>query len=143
MTVVLQLITNLVQGTEESTPRQKTLTDTNDTLRARAPHTFVAELDLTVVNTKMDASSKQELYTRSSRTEPGDAQTEMDFIMVSRKLEAKQLHVFDFDWFQTDHRAVLAVLSLRSRLRHSAEPGVNLRGIGSQSIHGKKRPPRN
>ena len=48
--------------------------------------------------------------------------------MVSEKLEAKQTEVFDFDWFKTDHRAVLAVLSLRSCLRHSAKHAVNLRG---------------
>ena len=79
----------------------------------------MAELDLTVTNTWMDASSEQELYTRSSWTEPGDAQAQMDFIMVSR------------NWKQVkckDHRAVLAVLSMRSRVRHSAKPGKNLKG---------------
>ena len=50
----------------ESTPRPRTLTDTNDTLRARALHAVVAELDLTATNTRMDASSEQELHTRSS-----------------------------------------------------------------------------
>ena len=48
--------------------------------------------------------------------------------MVSRKLETKQSQVLEFDWFKTGHSAVLAVLSLRSRLRQSANPGVNLRG---------------
>ena len=65
--------------------------------------------------------SEQELYTRSSWTEPGDAQTQMDFFMVSGKLETKQIQVLDCSWFKTDYRAVLAVLSLRSRLRHSAK----------------------
>ena len=60
--------------------------------------------------------------------------------MVSRELEGNQVQGMDFDRFKTDHRAVLAVLSLRSRLRHSAKPGVNLRGC--QTIHGKKRFPR-
>ena len=40
----------------ESIPRPKTLTGTNDSLRARALHTVVAELDLTVTNTWMDAN---------------------------------------------------------------------------------------
>ena len=38
------------------------------------------------------------------------------------------MQVVDFDWFERDRRAVLAVLSLKSRLRHSAKPGVNLSG---------------
>ena len=50
----------------ESIPRPRTLTDTNDSLRARALQSVVAELDLTVTNTRMDASSEQELHTRSS-----------------------------------------------------------------------------
>ena len=52
----------------------------------------------------MDASSEQELHTRSSWTELGDAQTQMDFIVVSSKLEAKRVQVMDLDWFKTDHR---------------------------------------
>ena len=35
-----------------------------------------------------------------------------DFNMTSRKLEMKHVQVLDSDWFKTDHRAVLAVLSL-------------------------------
>ena len=35
----------------ESIPRPRTLIDTNDSLRARALHTMVTELDLTVTNT--------------------------------------------------------------------------------------------
>ena len=35
---------------EKSIPRPRTLVDTNDSLRARALHTMVAELDLTVTN---------------------------------------------------------------------------------------------
>ena len=38
------------------------------------------------------------------------------------------MQVMDPDCFKTDHRAVLAVLSLRSRRRRSAKLGVNLRG---------------
>ena len=60
----------------------------------------MSELDLTVTNTWMDASSEQEQYTRSW-TEP--AQTQKDFFMVPRKLEAKQMQVKDFDWFNSDH----------------------------------------
>ena len=67
--------------------------------------------------------------TRKSWTEPMDAQKQMDFIMVSRSLAAKKIQVLDFDWFKSDHRAVFAVLALRSRLRHSVvRSGVNLRG---------------
>ena len=43
----------------ESIPSPRTLLDTNDSLRARALHTVVAELDLTVTNTWMDADSEQ------------------------------------------------------------------------------------
>ena len=107
----------------ESIPSPRTLTDTND-----ARHVVVAELDLTVTNTWMDAGSGKGLYTRCSWTEPGDAQTQLDFIIVSEKLEARRLQVLDFDWLKTDLLAVLAVLSLKSRLRHSAKPAVSLRG---------------
>ena len=61
--------------------------DTNDSLRARALHTVVAELDLTVTNTWMDADSEQELFTRSSWSDPAEALTQMDFTMSSKKLE--------------------------------------------------------
>ena len=37
-----------------------------------------------------------------------------------KNLEARRVQVLDSDWFKTDHKAVLAVLSLK--------PGVNLRG---------------
>ena len=73
----------------KSRPRPRTLTDTNDTLRVRALHAVLVKLDLTVTDTWIDASSKLELYTRSSGTEPRDARAQMDIIMVSRKLEAK------------------------------------------------------
>ena len=52
-----------------------TLMDTNDSLRARALHAVVAELDLRVTNSWMDAGPEQELYTRCSWTDPGDADT--------------------------------------------------------------------
>ena len=60
----------------------------------------MAELDLT--DTWMDASSEQELYTRSTWTELGDAQTQLDFSTVSKKLETRQIQVLDLDWFKTD-----------------------------------------
>ena len=44
----------------ESIPRPRTLLDPNDSLRARATHTVVAELDLTVTNTWIDADSEQD-----------------------------------------------------------------------------------
>ena len=50
----------------ESLPRPRTLIDTNDSLRARALHTMVTELDLTVTNTWMNADTERELFTRSS-----------------------------------------------------------------------------
>ena len=90
-------------------PRPRKLADTNDILRPRALHGVVAELDLTGT----DACSEQELYTRCSWTELGDAQTQMDLNMVLKKLEARRLQVLDFDWLKTDHRAVLDVLSLK------------------------------
>ena len=49
----------------ESIPRPRTLVDTNDSLRARALHTMLRELDLTVTNTRMNAETEQELFTRS------------------------------------------------------------------------------
>ena len=119
----------------ESIPRPRTLTDTKDAWRAGALHAIVAELDLTVTNTRMDASSKQERCTRSSWRERGHAQTQMDFIMVSWKLEAKQIQVTDFDCFKTDHMAVIAVLSLRSRLRHSARLRMEAKRHMARSGH--------
>ena len=97
---------------EESIPRPRTLVDTNDSLRARASHTMVAEHDLTVTNTWMNADTEQELFTRSSCSNPADSLTQMDFIMTSRKLGMKHVQVLDSDWFKTNHRAVLAVFSL-------------------------------
>ena len=58
--------------------------------------------------------------------------------MVSKKLERRQMQVVDFDWFKRDERAVLAVLSLRSRLRHSANPGVNLSGWNTKRCVAKR-----
>ena len=54
----------------ESIPRPRTLIDTNDSLRARALHTMVTELDLTVTNTWMNADTERELFTRSSWVKP-------------------------------------------------------------------------
>ena len=44
--------------------------------------------------------------------------------MISRKLEMKHVQVLDSDWFKTDHRAVLAVLSMKPKMRYT----MNLRG---------------
>ena len=59
---------------------------------------------------------------------PADSLTQMDFIMTSRKLEMKHVQVLDSDWFKTDHRAVLAVLSLKPNMRYTKRYGANLRG---------------
>ena len=40
----------------------------------------------------------------------------------------KQVQVLDSDWFKTDYRAVLAVLSLRPKKRYTMRNGANLRG---------------
>ena len=69
----------------KSIPRPRTLIDTNDPLRARALHTMVSELDLTVTNTWMNADTERELFKRSSWSNPDDSLTQMDFIMTSRK----------------------------------------------------------
>ena len=96
----------------QSIPRPRTLLDTSDSLRARGLQTVVAELDLTVTNTWMDADSEQDLITRSSRSDPEESLTQMDFIMTSRKLEMRRVQVLYSDWLKTDHRAVLFVLSI-------------------------------
>ena len=72
--------------------------------------------------------SERELFTRSIWSNPGDSLIQMDFIMTSRKLDMKQVQVLDSDWFKTDHRAVLAVLSLRPKMRYTKGDGANLRG---------------
>ena len=77
----------------ESIPRPRTLIDTNDSLRARALHTMVTEPDLTVTNTWMNADTEQELFTRSTWSNPEDSLTQMDFIMTSRKLEMKHVQI--------------------------------------------------
>ena len=48
--------------------------------------------------------------------------------LISKKLEARRVQVLDSDWFKTDHKAVLAVLWLKARMRYSAKLGVNLCG---------------
>ena len=40
----------------------------------------------------------------------------------------KHVQILDSDWFKTDHRAVLAVLSLKPRMRYTLRNGMNLRG---------------
>ena len=89
---------------------------------------MVTELDLTVTNTWMNADTERQLFTRSSWSNPEDSLTQVDFIMTSRKLDMKQVQVLDSDWFKTDHRVVLAVLSLRSKMRYTMRNGMNLRG---------------
>ena len=79
-------------------------------------------------DTWMDADSERELFTRSSWSNPEDSLTQMDFIMTSRKLEARRAQVLDSDWFKTDHRAVLAVLSLKTQMRYTMKSDVKLRG---------------
>ena len=86
----------------ESIPRPRTLIDTNDSLRARALHTMVTELDLTVTNTWMNADTERELFTRSSWSNPEDSLTQMDFIMTSRKLEMKHVQF----WIQIGSRQI-------------------------------------
>ena len=97
---------------------------------------MVAELDLTVTNTWMDADTEQELFTRSSWSIPADSLTQMDFILTSRKLEMKHVQVLDSDWFKTDYRAVLAVLSLKPKMRYMKRNRANLRVAGSQRNRG-------
>ena len=48
--------------------------------------------------------------------------------MTSRKLEIRHVQVLDSDWFKTDHRVVVAVLSLKSKVRYTMKNGANLRG---------------
>ena len=48
--------------------------------------------------------------------------------MTSRKLEMKYVQVLDSDWFKTDHRAVLAVPLMKSKMRYTMRNGANLRG---------------
>ena len=38
------------------------------------------------------------------------------------------MQVLDSDWFKTDHRAVLAVLSLKRKMKYTMGNGANLRG---------------
>ena len=76
----------------------------------------------------MNADTERELFTRSSWSNPEDSLTQMDFIMTSRKLEMKHVQVLDSGWFKTDHRAVLAVLSMKPKMGYAVRNGVNLRG---------------
>ena len=110
----------------ESILRPRTLFDTNDSLRARALHTVAAELDFTVTNTWMDADSEQDLFTRSSWSDPAESLAQMDFIMTSRKLENRSVQVLDSGWFKTDHS--LLVLSLKMKRRYTVKSGANLCG---------------
>ena len=109
-------------------PETENVDRRNDSLRARALHTMVTELDLTVTNTWMNADTEREFFTRSSWSNPEDSLTQVDFIMTSRKLEVKHVQVLDSDWFNTDHRAVYAVLSLRPKMRYTVKKAANLSG---------------
>ena len=40
----------------------------------------------------------------------------------------RSVQVLDSDFFKTDHRAVLAVLSLKMKMRCTVKSGANLRG---------------
>ena len=84
--------------------------------------------DMTMTNIWMDADSEQELFTRSSCSDPAESLTQMHFIMSSRKSEMRRVQVLDSDWFKTDHRAVFAVLTLNTKTRFSAKSGASLRG---------------
>ena len=48
--------------------------------------------------------------------------------MSSKQLEMRLVHVLDSDWFKTDHRAVFAVLTLKTKLRYTMRSDANLRG---------------
>ena len=121
----------------ESIPRPRTLLVTNGSLRARALHTVVAELDLTVTSTWIDADSEQELLTRCSWSDPAESLTQMDFIMSSRKSEIRRVQVLDSDWFKTGHRAVFTVLSLKTKMRYSRKSDANLGGWKPDCSWGK------
>ena len=41
--------------------------------------------------------------------------------------KARRVHMLDSEWFTTDHMAVLAVFSLKAKMRYSAKLGINLR----------------
>ena len=45
--------------------------------------------------------------------------------MTSRKLEMKHVQVLDSDWFKTDHRAVLAVPSMKLKMRYTMRSQTN------------------
>ena len=116
----------------ESIPRPRTMKDTNDSLRARALHTMVTELDLTVTNTWMNADTERELFTRSSWSNPEDL------------VDTNGLH-HDFEKIGNEtcagaglrlvqdrsHRTVYAVLSLRPKMRYTVKTVANLRGLNA------------
>ena len=61
------------------------------------------------------------VFKRSSWSDPVESLTQMDFIVTSRKSEMRRAQVLDSDWFKTDHRAVLAVHSLKTKMRFSVK----------------------
>ena len=52
----------------------------------------------------------------------------MNFIMSSKKLEMRRVQVLDSDRFKTDHTAVFAVLTLKTKMRYTIKSDANLRG---------------
>ena len=77
---VLMEIQEFVSG------RHKQLVDTNNSLRARALHTMVTELDVMVTNTWMNADTEKELFTRSSWSNHEDSLTRVDFADAGLRL---------------------------------------------------------
>ena len=59
--------------------------------------------------------------------------------MTSSKQEMKPVHVLDSDWFKTDHRAVLAVLSMKPKMRYTMR-NVRTCVAGSQTIVAQSGP---
>ena len=54
--------------------------------------------------------------------------------MTSRKLEKKHVQVLDSDWFKTDHRAVLAVLSIKTENEKHEEEWSELAWLGARRL---------
>lgn len=73
--------------------------------RAKAVHGFASALDLVVTNTWMNACAEEELYTRTNWDQSGSAQ--IDFVLTSSALAVCDVRVQAYDWFSSDHRAVI------------------------------------
>ena len=118
----------------ESIPRPRTLLDTNDSLRARALHFIVAELDLTVTNTWMDADSEQELLTRSSLVRPcGSVDTNgLHHVFKETTNETCASAGLRLVQVKTDHRAVFA--DLTPKMRYTMKSDAHLRAVGKGKV---------